>query len=45
MKGGINKIIRNVNASYKGKTDFDKVFTLAYSSFILETYQSYLPLG
>ena len=40
MKGGLNKILRNVAAT-KGKSDFDKV--MFFLTFI-ETDQSYLPL-
>jgi hypothetical protein len=35
MKGGINKIIRNINAT-KGKTDFEKVFRLHKHNKFLE---------
>ena len=36
MKGGINKLIRNINAT-KGKTDFDKVTSYQmFSKFTIE---------
>lgn len=43
MKGGINKIVRNLNAT-KGKTDFDKVLSRLVST-LLEIDQGYIPFG
>ena len=45
MKGGINKIIRNVNASVKGKTDFDKVRNQNLIKTNIEIDQGNLPPG
>jgi hypothetical protein len=45
MKGGINKLVRNIVAT-KGKSDFEKVSDIVINNFpFLETYQSYLSYG
>ncbi len=43
MKGGINKIVRNLNAT-KGKTDFDKVL-LDLLTWHSEVDKSHIPFG
>ena len=44
MKGGINKLMRNITAT-SAKTDFEKVPSLILINLTIETDQSYLPHG
>jgi hypothetical protein len=43
MKGGINKIIRNITASAQSKTDFEKVSKSFIANIFVEVVESHIP--
>ena len=45
MKGGLNKIMRNITATASSKTEFEKVGKLAIFIATIEAHQGYIPHG